>query len=822
MKYQYVLIFLLLFLMNDLLLTGQPNNKPFNDGKITGTIQDKLLESTIEYATISLYQANDSSLVTGTITNPEGKFSIGNLHPGEYYLEASFIGYTTTRITNLVVTPRNPNLKLGTINLQAAVEQLDEVEVVAEKSHLEYKIDKKVINVGKDITAAGASAVEVLENIPSIQTDIDGNVQLRGSSNFTVLVDGKPSVIEGSDALQQIPASTIQSIEIITNPSAKYDPDGTAGIINVILKKQSRGGLNGIVNASAGSGPSYETDILLNYKTSKFKIFGGAEYRDRKFPGSNTIYREIYNDNSTNIISSSSEGYMIRPGKEVKAGIDYYLTEKSTLSLSGNIGQWGFGRIRDTRSREYNVPATYNDYFFRETEWKIIGNYISSNLDFQHDFDEKEHKLKASAHFSTWDGTENNEIITYNTNEFFVPFNSIADTLIGSREENTRLRLRGQIDYTKPFGEHGKLELGYQGRYNFGEGKYFFEIYDPDFQEFVVVDSLTNGLDFSRNLQSGYGTYSNLLWGLKFQLGLRLEYSLREIENITTGETWDLNLFNFFPTFHVSRQLPAKQQLQFSYSRRINRPRGYYLNPFITYIDPQTTFQGNPELKPEYVNSIELNYQKSFEKGFFSTEAYYRQTVNMIYRNQIALENNTLINSFDNLGSDYATGVEVMTNLEFFKWWNFNLSGNAFYYQLEANDNNIFIKNDGNAQFRWDLRLNNSIKFKWGSRLQLMGFYHGPAITPQGDRSEFFFVNAGIKQDFFQRKLSATFSIRDIFGTMKHSFTSYGENFMTDLEFERDTPYFTISLSYKINNYKQNRRSPGTMEMEFDGGEGGM
>ncbi|MCK5538226.1 MAG: carboxypeptidase regulatory-like domain-containing protein, partial [Bacteroidales bacterium] len=321
--------------------SGRGGNMP-QIGVLSGKVIDKSSNTPVEYASIILYSMRDSSLVSGTITNATGGFLLKDLPMGRFYLDIKFLGYDHLIKHNIKINPKQTTLNLGKILLNVSAEEIGEVSIVADRTQIQYKLDKKVINVGQDVSAAGGSAVDVLEKSPSIQTDIDGNVTLRGSSSFTVFIDGKPTVLDANDALQQIPASEIQNIELITNPSAKYDPDGVAGIINIVMKKNRTSGISGIVNASIGTNHKYKGDFLVNFRADKFNWFIGGNYRDYTFLGGNESVRETYLPTQTNYLNYSGTRDMIRGGDGIKTGIDINLSTNQSLSLSANIGTFEF------------------------------------------------------------------------------------------------------------------------------------------------------------------------------------------------------------------------------------------------------------------------------------------------------------------------------------------------------------------------------------------------------------------------------------------------------------------------------------------------
>jgi outer membrane receptor protein involved in Fe transport len=725
------------------------------------------------------------------------------------------MGYERMVIEDIVVTRDNRRVDIGEIEMRQSTKQIEEVEIIADQAHVEYKIDRKVINVSQDINAATGTAADVLQNTPSVRVDIDGNVSLRGSQNFTVLIDGKPTSLSGSEALQQIPASAIRNIELITNPSAKYDPDGMAGIINIVSKKNALQGLSGIFNATAGTNGTHTGDFLLNYRTEKFNFFGGMNYSDRRYNG--TIYssREFLGD-TVEYVLIDGERARNRGGFEVRGGFDYNLSEKSTISFSGEVGGSDFGYGGLQRMREYDEVLSYDRYFLNDSYTERKRSYFDLNLNFTHNFDDKGHQLTAMAFFANELGDDTDTQIEYPADsDYVIDENNIPDN-IRTVEGGDEQEFRFQIDYVRPIGETGKLEAGYQARIDQEQEDYLFEEFDPDFNDWFINDEYSNGNDFYRNIQAVYSTYQNQLGEFKYQLGLRGEYTDRRIESIKGGNESTINRFDLFPTVHISRSFKNNHQLMASYSRRIDRPRGWYLEPFINYYNSTTLRQGNPDLLPEYMNSFELGYQKSFGKSFIAFETYFNNTVNKIERviTPFDTEENIILLSFDNISDDYSFGSELMVNYASLKWLELNGSITLYRYWIEGEIQGVDI--DARST-NWDTRLNATFNITSKTRLQLTGFYNGPSATAQGTRERFYFVNAALRHDFFDRKLSATLQVQDIFASMKYEFTNTGQGFDNFVRFTSEPQVVMLSLSYKLNNFKQRRSQRGS-GMNMGGG----
>lgn len=813
-----LLIFTITFLANN---QAQAPDRPGDiivaekAGTIKGSVHDSVTRGAIEYATIGLYRLPDSTLVSGTVTDLSGVFNFKDIPQGTYYLEAAFIGYTRKQII-VRLTPQQPGFNLGTVVLHPDIKQIGEVTVVAQSKQVEYKIDKKVVNVSQDIAASGGSLVNVLENTPSVQVDIDGNVLLRGSGNFQLLIDGKPSVVQGSEGLQQIPASAVQSLEIITSPSAKYDPDGDAGIINVIMKKQKNSGIGGVVNASVGSRNKYTGDFLLNFKQQKFNFYLGGEYANQKNYMENEGERRTYGPDTTTYILSAGDGVFARQSLNLKAGIDYAIDPKSTLSLSGAITDREFNRNFETRNHWYTFPATLDSFYLDESNSTDNSLDYNLNLDFIRKYDDKGHLLQASAYyvFGKENEAENTDVSKTDSDYEIVVVNPLQTR---SRTEQPESDLRLELDYARPMGNK-LLEVGLQSRWEKSHSDYIYEDFDPEANEWVLNDSISNSLDYLDAIQSAYASLSGPLAGFDYKVGLRAEYDNRSIDQLTSQESYTYEKLHFFPSFFITRKLGEHNQIQFNYSRRIRRPGERDLNPFKQYRGSNNVFYGNPELKPEFTNAFELNYQYTFDKGFVSLETYYRTTDDRITRiNGLDTLNGRPVYTFTstNANKENTLGIELMGNVDLTKWWQLNLTGNLFRYQLTGDVEGSEVNAVSTS---WRTNLNSFFKLKWDTRLQVTAVYNGPNKSLQGESKGFFVTNLALRKEFFKRQFIVAVNARDIFSTAAFSFTSEGSSFYTYNKGKRESPVFTINLTYRINNYRQAARRTNGESIDDGGG----
>lgn len=807
----FLFLLLLIFASTETVLSQTP--PPMNhsgespirkNGKIKGKVIDADSKSPMEYANIAIYRKPDDKLVSGGITNETGTFEIGELSPGSYYVEAVFIGFEKTTLNDLSISPNAPTLDLGTIELAASHQNIGTVEVVAERNRIEYKIDKKVINVTNDINAAGGTAVTVLENTPSVEVDIDGNVSLRGSSSFTVMIDGRPSVLSGSDALKQIPSSAIQNIEIITNPSAKYDPDGMAGIINVVMKKNVLSGVNGIVNLNLGTGKKYGTDMMLNYKTKKYNLFLGANWNDNTDEGTMTSTRETFMNDTTTFLTMDGKRNHSRGGQQLKAGFDYFLSDNTSVTVSGELGKYNFDSEGGGNTHEYRNPGDYELYSVQENLSSRDGNYVSAQASFLTKFDETgQHKLEGSFDYRNRDGKSNETIDEFVSDASYRLTNDYISRVITSEDE-TSDDIRFKLDYTLPLAKGSKFEAGVQSRIERETELFNFKNYDPASGQFVNNPMFTSDMDFKEDIHSAYSTYSGNLFTIQYMLGARGEYTKRSIDHSKVSEPYTLDRFDFFPSLHLSYELANSGQLMTSYSRRINRPGGRDLDPFPNYMNQYTIRIGNPDLKPEYTDSYEFSYMHKFGNSFVSFETFYRTTDNLITRIQELKDDGIIYMTSDNLNRDHSLGGEIMANVNITKWLLLNTSFSLYNYKLKGE---VLGESVDKQSTNYSGRFNTSLKLGADSRMQITGFYRGPSVSAQGDQKGSFFSNISYRQDFMKKKLSATLSVRDLLGTMKMEGKSFGSDFKSTFKMQREPRVLMLTLSYKINNYKMDKQA---------------
>lgn len=778
------------------------------NSSVSGTVLDYSTNHSIEYANIVVLSSADTSLITGTVTDPNGKFTITGIRPGKYFLEVRFLGYSDQRF-EIDLQPGSMQIDLGEIKLKPSAINLNDVVVEGSRSPVSYEIDKKVIDPTQIQTVASGNAADILENVPSVTVDIEGNVSLRGSTNFTVLVDGRPSVIDAQDILQQIPASSIDKIEIITNPSAKFDPEGSAGIINILLKQSRNSGLSGVINANAGLKDKYGGDFLFQYRTESFSSNFGVDYNRRFFPGTRTLNNIYSLPGTTSFLNSEGNLEWGRISYGIKGGIDFYLGENDVLGFSGNYGN---------RDNQQNVNSTISQWSESDPERfvysslrnrKMSGDYYRLTSNYLKTFGNKNHKLYAEIFL----GHNNSDEITVSPEVQ----NNIQIGGKKTSESGPSTDFNAKLQYTLPFSEVSKFEAGYEGEIDKSEENTGLSEFNTNTGEYEIQNQYTNFTKYDDRTHALYSMFSDQINNFGYQLGFRTEYTGRKIEVNNQNQIFEINQWDYFPGVHSTYKFDSGQQLMASYTRRIQRPRGWQLEPFLTWMDANIVRQGNPSLKPELVDSYEFGFQTFFGEVSFSNEFYYRVSHHKMDRVQSVYSENVNLITFDNVGTDYSLGTELMTIFSPLSFWDVNLMGNIYNYKIEGAINNEAFAHES---FNWNARYNNVFKITKTLQFQFNLMYNSPSTSSQGRMKEFFTSDLSVKKDFLDRLLSLTLQVRDVFGTAKREFTSTGPDFYNYTYFNRESPVVMLNLKLNFNNFKQERnRGENGSDNGMDSGE---
>ncbi|UOK43833.1 MULTISPECIES: TonB-dependent receptor domain-containing protein [Flavobacterium] len=753
-------------------------------GSVSGKVIDKATKEPIGYASVSVKEGD--KVVTGAVTQDNGNFNITNLELKSYTLVVQFIGYKTFSKA-FTLTSADKSINFGTIAIESEATQLEGVNIVAERSNIVQKIDRKVVNVGKDLIASGTTASEIMNNIPTVSIDPQTKeLSLRGNSNVRVLIDGKPSNIEASQLLQQIPSSSIKQIELITSPSAKYNPEGMSGIINIILHKNTNDGFNGSINAGVTFGitPKTNTALNLNYRVGKVNFYSNYGYNH----GINANNGWV---NSANPGKENLQNFEFRNlgnSHVLKLGMDYYINEKNTFSFYTNqniahtdgYGQTTTNYFADTKNDLYQ-------HFDNENENKTH----TYDLAFKHDFDKKGENIEFQANYSK---TKNNENTDYD--------NTATVTNGPLFSESTALNLidgvtdyaQFNIDYVNPLSESLKMELGAESRIQTTENDFIStEDGSEYFSPYTFSKDSNYDFTFDRNIHAVYSNFSKQ-WNSKWssQIGLRAEYY--EIEgdfhrvddyfqsNLTppsTTETQDDTvtdeIFTVYPSLFVNYMADEKNSYNFNYSRRVDRPSIGQLSPIREWTTPLMESKGNPTLEPQFTNSVEVNYTRNIKMGSITSGVFYRHITNEISRVVFNDPNNVerKILSYDNFDDNNAFGVESSANLKFTKWWAANVSADAYFKTVKGTVQNAITSELENAQAdvtNFNARMNNTFTATKDIRFQLFGMYRGEDLSLQFKRKAMYKADFGMTYNVLKGMGTFTLRFNDIFDTMHFAF----------------------------------------------------
>ncbi len=787
---------------------------------IKGMVFDENTQQPLEYATISLYAQRDSSLVDGTVTDVNGQFIL-NTRAGKFFMLIDFLSYNQKRIDGIRVRPPDSPLDLGEILLTENSAILDEVEVVAEKSSMELKLDKRVFNVGKDLTNAGGSASDILDNVPSVEVDVEGNVSLRGSENVRILIDGRPSglVASGADALRSMQGDMVKSVEVITNPSARYDAEGEVGIINIILKKEKKKGVNGSFGLTAGIPANYGASYSLNFRRDKINLFSnfGISYRENR--GYSKEERRTAKDGDL-ILESDSQITRKRLSGNFQLGMDYYINPKNIITVSG-LGKYTDGRNpANTTYKDYengqltNSSTRVNDE--EEDGYNLEGSFLYQKL-----FDKKDHKFTFDVKYIERDETE--------IGDFEESFDNQSGPSLIQRSSSTEdaVNTLVQSDYVHPFGENGRFELGVKASFRTIENDYIVEEQDElgEWKLFENNQGRTFKDDFlyQENIYAAYAMYGNKIKRFGYQVGIRTEYS--DIETRSLEVVNPRNYINWFPSAHLTYEVSEKDQFQLSYSRRLTRPRFWYLLPFLTFNNPRNLFGGNPDINPEYADSYEFGFLKFFEKGSLLTSIYYRHRTDVISRLTIPGNDGTASGIPVNLPEEDNYGLEINLSYEPTKWWRLNANTNIFRATLNATDYvgeyKPYIQNEIVHFNSLGIRITSRMKFLKGLNFQQSFRYRAPSNTTQGQRLAVYMLDLGLSKDILKGKGTVTLSGKDILNSrIRRSEIDLPQFYSQTERQRRNSQQVILNFIYRLNQKKSRRGgkrggSAGGDDMDF-------
>ncbi len=778
----------------------------FGQHTVTGKVIDADTGEPLPYATISLHTPSDSVLVTGGITAETGIFSF-EAPAGVYYAVVNFVGYPSRTLDAVVLKAGQPNVDLGVIQLRAESTNLEEVVVQGKKDFIEMTLDRKIFNVSQDPINAGRTAADILGNLPSVSIDGQGNVNLRGSSNVQILIDGKPSGLlsfNGAEGLRQLQGALIDRVEIITNPSARYQAEGMAGIINIVLKKEQRRGINGSFDFTAGQPDNYGAAINLNYRRENFNFFinYGILYFDIANPY-NHRYQEFYRNDTTFITQQSNISRQTSFSNNIQVGADYFFSETSILTTSFTNRHRAGTRNTDIEYADYlNNTGNPTDITRRYQDEEETEPNMEYALSYKKNFGKKDHDLSALlSYLNNWEDSDQRY-----TERTFLPGGAPSgnpDLLQNSDNYETEKQLLLQADYTYPFGANGKFEAGI--RNTLRDITNDFIVTELNGEEWTPIEGFDNDFYYDENIYAAYAIVSNKFGKASYQFGLRGEYTDLTTELLQTSEVNHREYFNLFPSVHVTYDLGRKNTIQVSYSRRLHRPTYNDLTPFFTFLDNRNFVSGNPDLNPEYTHAFEAGHIKHFGAGSISSAVYYRHTNDNIERVRTLDDEGFATTKPYNLRQEDAFGAEFISSFQPVEWWKTDLNLNFYRAVIDGRNFDESFRSD---TYTWSGRLTTRFTL-WGhTDLQLRGNYDAPQQRPQGKRLGTAYLDLSITRDVLKQKGTITLNVVDVFRSNRSRMITEGETFYTRDDFLRRPRQVILTFNYRLNQAKRPKPEP--------------
>ena len=797
-KICFYLLFLLFFSVN---LIAQ--NKI---GNVYGTVVDEGTENPIPFVNVLLLRATDSSVVYAAATNKSGKFDFINVADGDYLIKFSCIGFHELIKSGIKIGKVGKKLNTGNTELVSSITDLDEVVVTSKKETFNNSVDRKVYNVEQDIMSKSGTAGDLLQNIPSVSVDIDGNVSLRGSQNVMIMINGKTSpLMDKSSAmvLDEMPANSIERIEVITNPSASFKPDGTSGIINIVLKKNTGSGLNSNITFNIGNKSRYNSNWNFNYNPGKFNIYGNYGFRQDDRSRSNNDLRDQTDSAGTKSYYSEANNQHGRP----------------IVHLANLGGEYNFNA--------YNRIGISGNYFYQDATRSGVANQINSdaahnmtqNLDRQRISPELEKEYDASLNYLLNFGKEDNEMEfefkishspeleqNFYTNVYNYPnlpkeYDNDAITQNNDKKEIT-------LKYKNPLSENSSFEAGYSGEFNSSEMDLYKDYYDNTLNRLVKDTTKSSHFLLDQSINAVYSTYENKIGDFSFMAGVRLEQAILKPRLISLDSVITNKYLNLFPTLHLQYKLSQIASLQLNYSKRVHRPHDDDLNPFPEYQDPRNVRSGNPNLLPEYIHSLELGCQINYDNITFVPGIYYRYTTNRFTQVTQQLNDSVILTTEKNLNFDQAGGLEFVASGSIANFLSTQLSLNGFYNQIDASNLGYNVRS---SAYSWTGTLSFNFNVTKTTMFQVNSIYRSLRLTPQGEIGPSYAVNCGLRQDLFNERVSLIFTVSDIFKTLKQNTTLNTPDLNDYSTRQRDGQIVYFGVTYHFGKSQKKKE-----KMEYD------
>jgi len=776
---------------------------------IKGKIVDADTKAPLQYVDVALFKQGSKNLTAGVTTDSLGVFKLPSVENGTYTLRVTFIEYATL---NKPVIVNGDSVDVGTLALQVKTKNLGEVEVVGQAPQMRLDIDKKVFSVDQNITAAGGSATDILKNIPSVDVDTQGNISLRNNSSVEVWIDGKASGLTADNraqVLEQMPAESIESVEIMTNPSSKYNPEGSAGIINLVMKKNHKAGYYGSVSAGLfypfGGTLGQSLGASINYTSSKIDAYINLGYRAMNFHGGGYTDRITNSGITSTSLNQNNVTTNAFSGLFTRAGIDYHMDTRNTIGLSG-FGLAGSGNTSNDINYLLTNLATSPSTILRDYTQNNTGTStrpsINLNLDYTHNFN-KGSNLMANVSYSVHNRGSDNAYVQQNAGSL-IPQSEIAQNTTSNNKTG-----EFKLDYTNKISEDSKLEAGWQSDVsNITTSSGGF-----DNLHVVTIPSYSDNFNYDEQIHAAYLTYGAKIDNLSFQGGLRGEYFRKQSTNTTSTGIQPIpakTYLELYPSVYLTYALPNDNEFQLNYSRRVNRPRGQQINPFRNYSDSTRISYGNPDLNPEYTSSVEFNYLKTWGDQTLSASAYYHYTDNVIENVQF-LHGGTMESTFLNVSNSQNTGLELISKNRLFKMLNLTTSFNVYYSKLDSAryvnpyDASTTTPIPGQSNFSWTGSMLANFLLSKTLSGQITARYTSPQIISQGLKQEKYSIDLGLRQTFLDRKLSVNLNVRDLLNSNKDRTTTSGAGYSQVSESYFNARMINLSVSYNFGNSKPKR-----------------
>jgi len=796
-------------------ITTTFSQPPTKDIKVSGKVIDEETKEPLEYATVAFFSKQQNKIITGGITDINGNFSIP-VPTGVYDVTVEYISFKTVTLPNRNFTK---DTNIGTILLGLDIEALDEVEIIAERTTVEIKLDKKIYNVGKDLTVRGGTVSDVLDNVPSVSVDVEGNVSLRGNDDVRILINGKPSGLVGlnsTEALRQLPAESIERVEVITSPSARYDAEGTAGILNIILRRSKLQGLNGAITLNTGFPFQAGVSGNINYRTGDLNFFNTTGYNYRETPGNSFTNTEFFNgDDPSSFLREERSFDRLRKGINSNTGVEWYINDYSSITTSIVY------RNSDNESNTEN--------FIDEID--ANGNLINRTIRLDPEL-EDDKTIQYNFNYDTQFNGNSQHNLTFafqyedsnETEASLINQNGVDVENVLTDENQNEILL--QADYVQPIGENGQFELGYRGQFQDLNTDYIVEFSD-DGTNFTNNTDLSNNLNFIQHVNAFYSQYGNKLGDkFSFLLGLRVEDTRITINQVTSGDFEKKDYTQLFPTANLGFEITEDQSITLGYNRRIRRPRSRFINPFPSRSSASNLFQGNPDLDPSISDAFDIGYLNRLGKLTLNGSVYYQHATDVF--SFVSLDTGTTVEIGGtevpvirrtpiNLATNDRYGGEITATYRPNRKFNVNANFNLFQSITKGDFEG---QNFDAENLSWFARVNAKYtlpgEIDWQTRL----FYRGPSETAQSKNKGIFSTDLAFSKDLFKEKASLAFRVSDVFNIRKRRSESFTPTFQGVSEFQWRERSFNLSFTYRFNQKKKQdrgQRNGGDGDIEFEG-----